>query len=55
MYHCMCCMPEVDSLALMPSLWMGLSMSFHVFGACSGFTLDLLYEMPAKVTPIQVK
>ena len=51
----MCCIPEVESLALMPSLWMGFSMSFQVFGACSGLTLELLYEMPAKVTPIQVK
>ena len=39
MYHCACCMPEVASLALTPSLKAGLRMSFHVFGASSGFTL----------------
>ena len=39
MYHCACCMPEVESFALMPSLNTGFRMSFQVFGACSGFTL----------------
>src|SRR5262245_6289562 len=46
-------MPEVASLALMPALNAVFRMSFHAFGACSGLTLDLLYEMPAKVTPAQ--
>src|SRR5437762_14044363 len=51
MYHCACCIPDVASFALIPSLKVGLRMSFHVFGACSGFTLLRLYEMPAKPTP----
>ena len=42
MYHWACCMPEVASLALIPSLKAGLRMSFHAFGACSGFTLARL-------------
>ena len=42
MYHWACCMPEVASLALIPSLKAGLRMSFQVFGACSAFTLARL-------------
>ena len=42
MYHWACCMPEVASFALMPSLNTGFRMSFHVLGACSAFTLARL-------------
>ena len=53
MYHCTYWMPEVESFALMPSLYAGLRMSFQPFGASPGFTLLLLYAIPAKVLPVQ--
>jgi len=55
MYHCACCIPEVESLALMPSLKAGFRRSFQTFGACSGFTRPRWYAIPAKEAPAQAK